>query len=200
MRYLLALLAVLFLSACSPKYIIKTHYDTPVTKSGKRCVKKCDKRRISCQKKCDRNYNRCLNNARKKADRNLPMALNEYDREMQNYYNEMHIYDQEMRRHMDQRDQMNDEYLIYERRCSKQSDSKHEYCRRARTIRYDLRRLRYNEPDRPRRPVKPTLSTEVHKLQNTCSRKCGCTASYDTCFGSCGGILSYEKICIANCD
>ncbi len=58
----------------------------------------------------------------------------------------------------------------------------------------------HSKPHEPYRPIKPTLDAEIKEFQKNCSRECGCTKSYDSCFVSCGGKLNYEKICVENCD
>lgn len=49
-------------------------------------------------------------------------------------------------------------------------------------------------------PVAPKLEAEMARpTHERCDRDCGCQSGYDACFLGCGGIISNEPRCIANC-
>ena len=205
MRFLVLTITIFLMSGCSPKYVVKTHYLAPTTKEGINCIKRCETSRGACQKECDKNFDKCLYIAKKDAKQSLDRELQEYDRAMRDYYHEMNSYNQEMDRFQYRKDKLEDDYSHFDARCkeSKKKSREDKYsCRRASDIDSELRskyRFSSDEPKKPIRPKKPTLSGQIKKLQKNCSRDCGCSKSYDKCYSSCGGKLTYEKICIENC-
>jgi len=204
---------VMLLTACSPRYIVKTHYSKPLNKEGNNCIQRCEHIRDHCQQNCNHQYNRCQINAKQEAKENFVHVMREYDLDMRDYYHEMDRYHYEFDRWEYNRDRLQDDYRDAQRDCarikssnykkdhSKSDLKKRNYlCKKSDELDKKLYHHTHSlRPTEPIRPDKPTLSEEIAKFQEQCTRQCGCTKSYDRCFVSCGGKLYYEKICVENC-
>ncbi|HIO95357.1 MAG TPA: hypothetical protein EYG67_00870 [Campylobacterales bacterium] len=197
MRMILLIATLLFITACSPRYEIKTHYTQPISSTGKICLSKCEQNRQGCQERCDQHYNQCLSKAESNAKQNMNSMLNEYDRNMNGYERDINRYSSEMDRWQLRQDRLKDDYSHFDARCKDRRDNY--ACNKANELDDDLSSMYSSKPEEPSRPYKPTLSTQIEKFQENCSRKCNCVKGYDNCFVSCGGKLDYEKICVENC-
>jgi hypothetical protein len=212
MKYLLLLITLIILTACSPKYIIKTHYQHPLTKTGSECIKTCEYKRDRCQTSCNNRNNICLDKAKRDAKDNLPNLFADYDMDMVDYQHDMDRYRFELDRWDYQRNLLQREYRISSDGCarlksiykknksSKTEEKKNRLCKKNSQIKKRFYHYRDDlKPTEPSKPIKPSLSHEIKKFQKNCSQSCSCTKSYDSCFISCGGKLSYQKICVDNC-
>lgn len=204
MRYFASMILLLLFTACSPKYMVKTHYTHPTGPNAKSCLENCETKRSTCQTQCNKQYDQCLINAEINAKDHFGLVMDEYDRELEDYYYQMDQYTLQLRQWESKEHRLQLRQDRYNQRCSKdQKNKKGEEpfsCKQAKEIKNQLRSMFHDKPYEPSQPFKPTLDNEIRKFQDNCSRECQCTDSYDSCFVSCGGKLSYEKICVENCD
>ncbi len=182
MKYLLLLSALLFLSACSPKYKTLYNYNSPTTQNGKLCVKSCKEKLATCKEICKSNFDICKVKAIKKAKLQYQQKLKAYYKALETYANQVQMHNLE------------NELYFY-------SD-----------FYYPGRGYGYWGPFGPyfmwdvhptyniQKPKKPTLQEEIQKTElQECQIDCKCQVSYDNCFQGCGGKITQKKICIQNC-
>jgi len=213
MRYTLLATIFILITACSPKYEIKTHYYKPLSATGDSCLKKCESKRDQCQQNCDHKYDLCQERAEHSAKNNFPLMMREYDLDMRDYYQQSDRYSSEFNNWETRRDLLQSDYKNASKDCArikshgfKKGDKKIEKkksssCKKSSSIKKKLYQHTHQlRPTEPTQPTKPMLSDEISRLQENCSHKCGCTKAYDSCFVSCGGTLKYEKICVENCE
>jgi len=200
MKYPLIGLVALLLTACSPKYVVKTVYIQPSTKQEKVCVQECNVKRQTCQIHCNQKRDNCLVEAEKKAKESFPSMLDEYDYIMHQYEREQNRYEVEIASWDRNHHHLEEKFQTYRRLCDNKKDRKSYECRRAREIDSELESIEAIEPTAPPHPHEPILAEEIKKAQSSCSNNCGCQDDYDNCFVSCGGTLDYKKICVENCN
>ena len=194
----LALIALLF-TACSPKYEIKTNYNPPTDAQGRACIQECDVKRQTCQVHCNEKRDHCLAEAKERAKKAFPQIEAEYSAIMEEYASLMDRYEGEIASWDREHARLEQQFRTYRGLCDSKKDRKAYECRRAHEIDDDLEAMNAIEPSAPARPNRPILAEEIKEAQKSCSNKCGCQKSYDSCFVSCGGKLSHEKFCIENC-
>jgi len=193
------LIPVLFLvTACSPKYEIKTHYTLPVDAQGKQCVKACSKERKTCQTNCNKMQDNCFARTKQSATDAYPSLMDEYHDVLMKYNYDISRYELEIASWEREERRLHQDFEHYRRTCKSKSKNSYE-CRRSHELDNELVNLEDHEPLAPSRPVKPSLANEIKNAQRTCNNNCGCEKEYDSCFVSCGGKLDYEKFCIENC-
>jgi len=215
MKSLMLLISLVILTSCSPRYKVKTHYKQPKTQKGKSCLKSCQHKKYVCQTNCNRKHSNCLEDARMDAKDSYDELSYEYDMEMRDYYHDMDRYRFSLDRWESGRNRLRADYREASRDCAriksakfKKNESKKSkkrrrdrLCKKSRQTEKALHHHIYDlKPTQPHRPIKPTFSNQLTKFQKRCSQQCGCTKLYDSCFVSCGGTLSYQKICIENCE
>lgn len=198
MRFFLLTLTLFLLTACSPKYEIKTHYTLPLDAQGKACVQTCSNERKICQANCNVREEQCLATAKQSASNAFPALMHEYQGVLSDYNYAMDRYDREMDSWSREERRVHQDFNHYRSICKKEKQKSYE-CKRSHELKSQLRSIESHEPIAPERPIKPSLAEEIKHAQKNCSNECGCIKSYDTCFTSCGGTLRYEKLCIANC-
>jgi hypothetical protein len=199
MKYLLIALASLLITACSPKYIVKTLYIQPSTEDGKSCVKECSVKQETCQIHCNQKRDNCLKKTKQEVKAIFPSILNEYDHEIKQYQAELHRYNRKMALWEMKYKRSEEQKRIYRKLCNKRQDKRGYECRLVKKAEEEIDELESSEPEKPTRPKKPSLSEEIEIAQKSCSNECGCQKKYDNCFISCGGTLNYKKFCIKNC-
>ena len=198
MKYIALSLFAFMLTACSPKYEIKTHYILPLDKEGKTCLQTCSNERKVCQVSCNQKQDQCLATAKRGASDAYPALMNEYQDILSQYNYSMDKYNLEMDTWEREERRVHRDFEHYRSSCTPKSQNSYE-CRRSHELESQLRSLQDHQPIVPQRPVKPSLASEIKQAQNNCSNECGCIKSYDNCFVSCGGTLRYEKFCVENC-
>lgn len=186
----------LLLTACSPRYEIKTNYIPPTDAQGKACVQNCLSQRRVCQIRCNLKQDECLVKARESAKKSFPNAINAYKEDLREYKDELRHYYLELDSWKRKIEFTNLDLKHYRDRC--QQNNKYE-CNRANEIRDSLNHLEYDKPTKPQKPTRPSLASEIQEAQRVCSNNCGCKDEYNSCFSSCGGIVRYEKFCVENC-
>ena len=196
MRYFLVTF-LLVMTACSPRYEIKTHYTMPQDIMGQQGVKNCLAEKKVCQTRCDQREERCLATAEKSARDEFHNLSKVYREQLHQYNYEMDRYSDTMRDLEYQENRLQSDVNHYGQKC--RTDKNSYECRQLNDVKHSLHRLRDREPKEPLRPSKPSLSREIHEAQKSCANECGCDKAYDTCFSSCGGTVRYEKFCIENC-
>jgi len=197
MRYFFLFTITLLISACSPKYEIKTHYTLPADTQGRQCVQTCSNERKICQAHCNQKQDQCLVSAQQSAKDAFPSLMNEYQGVLDQYHYAMDRYNLEIETWQREERRVHQDFEHYRQRC--QNDTNSYECQRANDLDGQLHSLEDHAPLAPERPIKPSLSSEIRHAQENCSNSCGCDKEYDSCFVSCGGTLRYEKFCIANC-
>jgi hypothetical protein len=198
MRLLLLTFSLLIFTACSPKYIVKTHYTLPPDAQGKSCVKTCSNEQKVCQAHCNQKQDDCLMVAEQSTKATFPALMREYDDILSEYYFAKDRYDQEMDLWEREERRVHQDYEHYRSSCQGKPKKTYE-CKRAHELDAQLHSIESHQPTPPVRPVKPSLVDEIKRAQKNCSNECGCIKTYDSCFVSCGGKLNYEKICVENC-
>lgn len=210
MKNLLLLSASIFLlTACSPKYIVKTNYKHPFTKSSNECIKTCNSKRKKCQTSCNHKYDNCLQRGEHNAKENQSNLIYDYDVEMIDYRQDMDRYRFEFDRWEDRRDILKRDYKESSKDCARirsrfkdeKEKKKLKSCKKTIQIEKKFHHHRDSlRPTEPSRPIRPSLSDEIERFQKKCSRSCSCDKFYNSCFVSCGGEVSYQKICVENCE
>ena len=198
MKQILFFTILLLLSACSPRYEIKTHYTLPSDAQGRICVQTCSNERKICQAHCNMRQEQCLERTKKSAENAFASTMNEYQDVLNEYHHEMDRYNFEMSSWQREERRVHQDFEHYRRACRQGKKNSYE-CRRSYELDNQLSSLENHEPMAPQRPIKPTLSEEIRRAQKGCNNSCGCEKEYDSCFISCGGKLHYEKFCVANC-
>ena len=199
MKHLFLILMLLLITACSPRYEIKTHYTPPTDFSGKQCVQTCTNDKRTCQSRCDQKEDQCLAIAEQSARDAFPSLMLDYQDLQDQYLYSLDGYNREMNAWERKKERLKDNYEHYRHKCKK-DDSKSYECRKSKEANDELRHMHRSEPDEPVKPEQPTLDTEIKNAQKSCHHNCGCASEYDNCFSSCGGKLTHEKICVENCD
>lgn len=198
MRFFLLTITLFLVSACSPKYEIKTHYTLPVDIQGKACVQTCSNERKNCQTNCNQKQDQCLATAKNSASNAFPALMNEYQDVLNQYQYSMNKFNLEMDTWEREERRVHRDFEHYKSSCNPKNQNSYE-CRRSQELDSQLHSLEDHQPLAPQRPLKPSLASEIKQAQNNCSNECGCDKEYDSCFVSCGGKLRYEKFCIENC-
>lgn len=189
------LIITLSLNACGPSYITKNEYVPPANPAASSCLQRCEIKQSQCQNTCNTKNQICKNNAAAKARQTLPTALTEYTQKLEIYTVEQERYFAEKRERKSEIKRLEMDYDVYRDRCAKDSY----YCDRKKEIKRELRSLKYSSVSSPDRPEKPTLASETLRHQASCTTACGCSATYDSCYTSCGGRIIPHKICTKNC-
>jgi len=198
MRFLFITLLLLLFTACSPKYVVKTHYTLPTDAQGKACVQTCSNEQKICQAHCNQKQDSCLVTAKQSVTDAFPALMHEYDYILNEYHYAMDRYNLEMDSWQREERRVHQDYEHYRSSCHGKPKNAYE-CRRAHELDGQLHSIESHQPIAPVRPVKPSLASEIKHAQKNCSNECGCTKSYDTCFAACGGKLDFKRICVANC-
>lgn len=198
MKVFLLTITLFLLTACSPRYEIKTHYTLPANAQGKTCVQTCSTERKNCQSDCDQKQNECLATAKRSASDAFPSLMGEYQDVLNQYQYAMDRHNLEMGTWEREERKVHRDFEHYRTSCNPKYPNSYE-CRRSQELDSELHSLESHQPIAPQRPIKPSLASEIKHAQNNCSNECGCIKSYDNCFVSCGGTLRYEKFCVANC-
>lgn len=186
------------MTACSPRYEIKTSYTMPTDNMGRQGIKSCLAERKNCQIKCDQRQDRCLATTEKAARDGFRDLQSEYREQLNQYNYEMSRYSAIMRDLEYQENRLQSDINHYNSKCRADNPNSYE-CRQSYEIKDALHRLRGDEPREPSRPLKPSLSREIRHAQASCSNECGCDKAYDRCFSSYGGTVHYERFCVENC-
>ncbi len=187
----------LLLTACSPRYEIKTNYILPTDSQGKVCVQNCSTERKVCQRDCNKKQDDCLARAKQSAKENFPHIMSGYKHAFSQYQNELHRYHLAMDSWSREMDRNNQDLEHYQNTCSHNHNNYE--CNRANELKNVIHSLENDEPLEPKEPIRPSLATEIQHAQKTCSNNCGCADEYNSCFSACGGTVSYEKFCVENC-
>ena len=196
MKYIL-LFFTLLLTACSPRYEIKTNYTLPTDSQGKACVQNCSSERKVCQTRCNAKQDNCLVTAKQSAKENFPNIMNGYEQAFRQYQGERQRYDIAMDSWSREFDRNSQDLEHYRNVCNHNQNNYE--CNRANELENVMHSLENDEPLEPREPIRPNLSTEIQHAQKSCSNDCGCANEYNSCFSACGGTVRYERFCVENC-
>ncbi len=182
MRYILLTAALLFLTACAPRYRTTYQYLEPKNPEAATCVHRCKEALSTCREVCRANFEICNKKAEKIGKAN-------YDKKLQRYYRELEAYANRVQMYNLKRDLFYYNDFYYGGRYGF-------YGPFGGRLLWGPPPVVYTIP----KPVKPSLQQENLKAQmKHCRIDCGCLQSYDRCFEGCGGKIETKKICIQNC-
>ena len=200
MRYIYLTITAIFLSACSPKYEIKTLYTPPTDHTGRQCIQSCHTKQSNCQNSCNAKQSQCFVQKERQIKDSFPAMMNEYNNIMRQYEGEMIRFDTALSLWERKHTQLDQQFHTFDNVCRSRAQGESYECRRASEVDDELQHMSNAEPIPPQRPVKPLLSYEIKQAQKSCTNECDCQKVYDSCYISCGGTLKYEKFCVENCD
>lgn len=161
----------LILHACGPQYQTHTNYTPPNTEYGLQCIRKCASVKNSCENSCMTQKNSCATLAEQKAQ-------NDYNSYIQTqcYY----INGSDTATVFDPNNNFNQHPKLSLQRS--QGYSGKLQCRNGYVKTIDYFRDPYF----------------CSNQNNNCLSMC--TASYDGCYESCGGVVIKTTVCVSNCD
>lgn len=161
-------------AAPGPRYQTSYRYEPPADAAGRACLEKIGQNQMQCQQRCSTEYQACLKIVEPQGQARYAEALMRYEVEMRRYNSEL------------------DRYQLY------LSMSRGWPPRSGYGFYSPWPEPYYYPPPVP--PAKPSLEQELGRLrQEKCEVDCGCQATYDEGFLSCGGKKISERKCIANC-
>lgn len=179
-RFAPLVLATAMLVACAtPRYQMAHRYEPPPGAAGQACLAQCGQHFKACQDTCAANHAACVQSLEPEAQARHADALKDYDRDVAQYRRDVDRYHLSLSLGWGHYDGWYgggwyDPWWP------------HGYYA-----------PRYYPPVPPR---PPSYAEELGRLRAArCDRDCGCQPNYDACFLSCGGIMTPERRCIANC-
>ncbi|HHS92300.1 MAG TPA: hypothetical protein ENK82_03065, partial [Campylobacterales bacterium] len=140
MRLLFVTLLLLLFTACSPKYVVKTHYTLPTDAHGKACVQTCSNEQKLCQADCNQKQDNCLLTAKQSTTNAFPALMDEYESILSAYYLEMDRYDLVIRSWEREVQNLDRDYRHYQSACQGKPKKAYE-CKRAYELDRDLHSL-----------------------------------------------------------
>ncbi len=189
---------VVFFSGCAPQYAVRNQYIPPLDQKSKVCLKECFYQKQACQQRCEEDYSDCLSYANERAKKIQIRTDKDYKQRYENYLARQNDYNLEIYDWQNRYDERYKDWRYFNKKCSKNNDKY--ACEREYYLRYIIKRLRRDRPVEPREPRYITFSENLANQQKSCSKNCGCSNLYDSCFISCGGEIVPHKICVRNCD
>ena len=194
--YMLLVGFVIFISGCSPVYVVKNEY---IPSNDRVCLKKCQTDRIQCQKECNSDFSRCVAQAKEKAYEMAKKEEKIYNKRFLAYLKDKDRFDFEILEWRDRYDVVYRDWNYFREECKK--NPKNSYaCERRDDLRAVIKRMLKSKPKSPKMPKKVTFEKIFKDLQSGCERDCGCQELFDSCFVSCGGSIYPHRICVRNCD
>jgi len=194
---LLILFTILFFTACSPKYEIKSVYNSK--DADLKCLNSCEYNEKICEDNCRVNYDNCLVKAKYRAkdmmksiDREYRIKLKKYNRVKDSYDSRYNIWKKEY-------ENTQFDYDYYNNECKMGKKNSYE-CKKKEYLKAKIKKYEQKRPIAPRTIKKININELIAKEQSKCSLNCRCIDSYDRCFSKCGGEVKYQKICISNCN
>lgn len=176
---LLIALGVLLSGCATPRYQAFYSYQPPTDSNGLNCLKSCAQTQALCLDDCGKHYAACVLAIEPEVQVRHREALARYDSELKQYQSDLARYHLSL------------------------------------SIGWGYSAGRYGighyDPGwpypglypyyiPPRPPQAPSYAGELKKLSaEKCARDCGCQPNYDACFLGCGGHMTPEQRCIANC-
>jgi len=191
MRYIILVMSMFFLSACTPKYkVVKEYHPPKISNSSESsiCVGLCESKRSACKTKCESAFSSCQVKAHRIANQRYAKKMQNYTQQLENYVNQ--VNDTQFDRSF-----MHVSYVgygypyYYNPRYYGYANS---------LFWYDP--MPYYSNYMPAKPKKPSLAQEKLKAEaEVCDLDCGCTQSFDDCYTGCGGQVVSKQLCIENC-
>ena len=196
----LIITAVSGLSACSPVYELHYRYHPPQDDAGRSCIRNCEGLRNSCIEDCTLQVQQCKLAAREKAMTMLPEREKEYLNELEAYLTARESYELKRERWRSERERLQQQYDELTDLCNRYPSEK-KYCSDKRSKSFQLSRHGWKEPkNAPKRPDKPSYSTELQRQHEDCESDCNCNQRFDGCYTSCGGQIEAQQICVKHCE
>lgn len=200
-RVALLTILMLILTGCGSKYqLVKQRHAPPINASSSACLQECRRQNSACTNNCSSRFNACLDEQKQRAEADWPNQLELYNAQLQTYYAEKSLYDQETAKVDAQKNFLIKKHNMYKRKCHNSEFNSAVYCKEAESARLRLRSLASDYPDKPQKPTKRSLRQLTSEYQRRCSQECGCEKLFDICFESCGGTIETKRICISGCD
>lgn len=200
--WIMALSAMLvMITSCTPQYKTYVNYSPPTSAKGQSCIQDCLAQRKKCRNTCSTQSEQCERQARSDAAHYFLEANEAHERSKKKLRRDRHRLRNRIKFIQEKED------LCWQsiKRTEKKRHSKHKSvdqktnhhttkCKALENKREELEA----ELDALQNPPQPTL----HSFLNTdhCSpERCRCDNDHDQCFQVCGGQLSRDTRCVANC-
>ena len=185
-------------SGCAPQYVIRNQYIPPLGKNSKVCLQNCLKVKQQCKQRCAEDYSDCLSYAYDKAKQMQNKIDKSYKQRYARYQAKLSDYNFDIFDWQNRYDEKYNDWRYFSDKCSQNGDRY--ACGRRDELRYMIKNLRRNKPNKPREPRYITFDKTLVQQQSRCVKKCSCDDMFDSCFISCGGEVVPHKICVENCD
>lgn len=172
-RYLPFLAVTLGLFGCAtPRYETVVHRQVPAGASA--CIQACERGLEICKASCAEKYQACLKAVEPEAEAHYRQTLDRYAQALEDYRRELAFQD----------------FQLW--------TSFHWGHGRWGSFWYDP--FPYSPYASPPVPRVPSREEDLNRFREArCGGDCGCQSPYDACFVGCGGKISTEQRCIANC-
>lgn len=194
----LAMVLMVFLTGCGPRYVVKNHYIPPTQSNAQQCLNQCSQARQQCQGICQQNYQYCLDDAYAKAKAVEIDELRAYDMAYLRYTMDVSHFQHQFRKwERDYHDYSRD-LAHFQGRCEREKDAS--ACQRRDELRNYMNRIKRDRPREPMPPRRLSFEQILVNQQSFCTTNCGCEQTYDNCFVGCGGQVIPYKMCVENCD
>jgi len=188
MKYLLLIVSMLFLSACSPKYKVVKEYHAPKNTNSTQtpiCLGVCETNRQACTQNCKATLKTCKIKSDRIAKERYAAKMQQYTIQLERYVNEMQL------------DNFNMYFYHFDHFRYPYYYPSHGYFGYGNSLFWYNPMPFYSYAPKPK---KPSLKIEILRAQEEfCDAECGCTQTYDSCYTGCGGEIISKKICIENC-
>lgn len=190
-------------SGClGPSYETRKKYNPPNDPSARSCLMQCQESQMQCNSICQKENNLCTIQANQVAQERFIQDQNTYNQQLRQWDTNQRHYISRQNECLQYK--FNNCQIERNRIASGPSSNPatthynaqryHNECVR---LSKDACRLHYNELSannpKPDAPTKQDTSS-------SCNSDCNCKSQYDTCFQSCGGIITNETVCVSNCE
>ncbi len=199
MKVVIFALGFLFLlSGCAPVYVVKNQYTPPADKNSQVCLQQCVQQKQTCKQRCAEDYSDCLSYAYDSAKKIQAKSDITYKKRYDRYLEKLNEYNLNIFDWQNRYDQRYSDWKYFSDKCTSNADRY--ACDREDELRHAIKKLRRTRPREPREPKYITFDEIVKTQQQKCSKKCACDDLFDSCFVSCGGAITPQRICVENCD
>jgi len=173
-RLVLAFALSLGLSGCAtPRYETVTLREAPADAGAQACIQTCERDLEACKQACAERYQACVKQVEPEAEAHYRQTLERYAQALEDYRRELVFLDFHM------------------------WTSFHWTHGGHGMLWYDPFPYSYTLPPVPRLPSREEDLARLREAR--CGGDCGCQAPYDACYVGCGGKITSERRCVANC-
>ena len=189
------LLVAFFASGCSPVYKLVDRYEPPAHTRGLSCIQSCGQAEVQCTNQCTDKRENCEYYAVEEARVEYNQALSNYTLETERYAIDLREYYADLRDYEHKVHRLEQELADMRDSCA--AGDKYG-CKHAQRVE---RELSHNaQPAQPDEPVRPTLDVYRRNAIASCDLSCGCKEAFNTCYVTCGGRVTQDRICVDNCE